>query len=560
MIYNIRFRSIFLLFVAVFLASCSSYERGNPNTTTDPASGSKGMVSTAHPLATDAGLKVLENGGNAFDAAIAIATTLNVVEPHMSGAGGYGTIMIYDATKNESRFLNPSGRIPANVDSDMYRAPTPNYMQNRRGAKAISTPGNVNAWEAMWKEYGTQEWAALFETAIGHARNGHELNDQTARFIARAFDEFSDYTKSFYGKNGEPLKTGDLLVQEDLAASFEKIAREGAAVFHGGELGKAIDVTMKERGGFLALQDLIDNEAEWWEPISIDYRGLKVVTASPPANSWPALLRLGMMEKFDVEEMGHNSAAYLHAYAEVTKHAFWARLNWAGDPDVTPPPLGHILSTPYFNIEVSNINPNRATQFVPPTDFDHTGDNTTHFVVADEWGNVVSATQTLGNAFGSRIMGEGTGIWLNNSLQYSTFEPKGNPMDAFPGRHKLSGDVPMFVFKDDKLWIALGTPGGHTIAQNVPQIVMNMVDFEMDIQRAILAPKVTFLEPNALGVEPSIDQQVIDALVAKGHQIRRLNQIGNAHGLVVAYGADGKPVMFYGGSDPRGAGTAQGIN
>ena len=557
---NARFCFTAVLAIAFISLSCSSYERGNINTTTDPAVANKGMISTAHPLATQAGLKVLEEGGNAFDAAIAIATTLNVVEPQMSGAGGYGTIMVYDAEIQQARFLNPSGRIPANVNSDLYREPTPNYMQNRRGAKAVSTPGNVNAWEAMWKEYGTKEWPTLFESAIEHARNGYVLDDVTARHLKGAFDEFSDYTKAFYGKNGAPLKEGDLLIQKDLASSLELIASEGASVFHGGSIGVAIDAAMKETGGFLALQDLIDNEAEWWEPISIDYRGLQIVTASPPANSWPALLRLGMMQRFDLKEMGHNSIEYIHTYAEVTKHAFWARLNWAGDPDITPPPLDHILSLPYMNVEASNINPGRATHFVPPTDFDRTGDNTTHFVVADQWGNVVSATQTLGNAFGSRIMAEGTGIWLNNSLQYSTFEPKGNPMDAFPGRHKLSGDVPMFVFKDGKLWIALGTPGGHTIAQNVPQIVMNVIDFDMDIQRAILAPKVTFLEPNALGVEPSIDDEITDALAAMGHQIRRVISIGNAHGLVINYGDDGKPVMFYGGSDPRGVGTAQGIN
>ena len=557
---RIRFYSPLLLVFALFLSSCSSYERGSTNTTTDPALASKGMVSTAHPLATEAGLKVLENGGNAFDAAIAIATTLNVVEPHMSGAGGYGTILVYDAETERSRFLNPSGRIPANVNSDLYRAPTPDYMQNRRRAKAVSTPGNVNAWESLWKEYGTKEWSSLFENAIDLARNGYVLDDQTARYIAGAYDEFSDYTKGFYGKNGKPLESGETLIQKDLATSFEAIARDGARAFHGGTLGAAVDAVMKERGGFLNLQDLLDNEAEWWDPISIDYRGFTVITASPPANSWPALLRLGMMENFDLREMGHNSTEYMHTYAEVTKHAFWARLNWAGDPDIAAPPLTHLLSEAYMNVEASNIDPNRATRFTPPTDFTKTGDNTTHFVVADQWGNVVSATQTLGNAFGSRIMAEGTGIWLNNSLQYSTFEPKGNPMDAFPGRHKLSGDVPMFVFKGDQLWLALGTPGGHTIAQNVPQIVMNMIDFDMDIQRAILAPKITFVEPNSIGVEQTISQETVDNLTARGHQIRRLIRIGNAHGLVITYSADGKPMKFEGGSDPRGIGTAQGID
>jgi gamma-glutamyltranspeptidase/glutathione hydrolase len=195
---------------------------------------------------------------------------------------------------------------------------------------------------------------------------------------------------------------------------------------------------------------------------------------------------------------------------------------------------------------------------VPPGVGADVGANTTHFVVADAEGNVVSATQTLGNAFGSRIMAEGTGIWLNNSLAYCTFEPPGNPMDAHPGRRKLSGDVPLFVLRDGKPWIALGTPGGHTIAQTVPQMVMNVLDFGMDIQNAIAAPRVSFVEPDILAVEDGIPAEVFDGLSALGHQVRRAVGLGNAHGIVIEWGPGGRPTVFYGGSDPRGRGTARG--
>jgi len=529
-----------------------------PNRDTPPT-GRYGMVSTAHPLATEAGVNILRDGGNAFDAAVAVATTLNVVEPMMSGIGGYGTILVYSADENRTRFLNPSGRIPANVNSDVYRPPTPNYMQNRRGAKAVSTPGNVNAWEAMWKEYGTQEWDNLFENAIHHAENGVILNDLMAFFIQRSFDEFSDYSRSFYGKNGKPLQAGDTLVQKDLARSLQMIADRGAEVVHGGRLGSSIDRTMENAGGFLTLEDLESNEAEWWEPVGISYRGYEVITASPPANSWPALVRLGMMSRFDPDKLDHNTVEYLHRYAEVTKHAFWTRLRWAGDPEVEPPPLDRLLGESYWEKQAGAIDPGRATPFTPPEKFGSAESmHTTHFVVADRWGNVVSATQTLGNLFGSKIMPEGTGIWLNNSLQYCTFEPKGNPMDAFPGRHKLSGDVPLFVMKDGTPWIAVGTPGGHTIAQNVPQIVMNMIDFGMDIQQAIEAPKISFIEPDILGIERSIPDDIIKGLERKGHNIKLLEGIGNAHGLVIHYNEEGTPKQFFGGSDPRGAGSAKG--
>jgi len=521
------------------------------------AEGTRGMVSSAHPLATRAGIDILAAGGNAFDAAVAVAATLNVVEPMMSGMGGYGTILIYSADEDRSRFLNSSGLIPRGLDSDVFRAPTPNYMENRRGAKSISTPGNVNAWKAM-SDYGRLSWNELFDSAINHAENGYIIDERIAGFIANSFEDFSDYSRGFYGQDGVPLETGDRLVQTDLAASLQQVRDGGAEVFHGGAIGEKIDAAMQEAGSFLRLSDLAENEPGWWEPIEIDYRGHRVVTASPPANSFPALVRLGLMSQFDVADLGHNTVDYLHTFAEATKHGYWTRMAYAGDPDIAPPPLGRLLSAAYFAEQAEKIG-DEATPFVPPGLTTTTGKNTTHFVVADQWGNVVSATQTLGNSFGSRIMAEGTGIWLNNSLAYSTYEPKGNPMDAFPGRRKLSGDVPMFVMQDDKPWVVIGTPGGHTIGQTVPQIVMNILDFNMNVQDAISAPRVSFIEPDQLALEPTLFATHGAALTAKGHNIEERERIGNAHGLTIEYSADGAPVRFTGGADTRGTGAAQGL-
>jgi gamma-glutamyltranspeptidase/glutathione hydrolase len=340
------------------------------------------------------------------------------------------------------------------------------------------------------------------------------------------------------------------------------VADGGPEVLHGGELGVAVDRAMREAESFLRLSDLAENEAEWWEPVQIDYRGHRVMVPPPPANSFPALVRLGMMSGFDVASFGHNTADYLHAYAEVTKHAFWVRLKYAGDPEVAPPPLEMLLSRGYWEEQVAAIDMEAAKPFLPPggggageTPQSHT----THFVVADRYGNVVSATQTLGNSFGSRVMPEGTGIWLNNSLAYCTFEPAGNPMDAHPGRRKLSGDVPLFVLREDgRPWVAIGTPGGHTIPQTVPQMVMNILDFGMDIQEAISAPRISFVEPDFLQVEVGIPRDIRDALEARGHPVRTTRGLGNAHGLMIEWGPDGNPVSFTGGADPRGAGLAKG--
>ncbi len=264
------------------------------------------------------------------------------------------------------------------------------------------------------------------------------------------------------------------------------------------------------------------------------------------------------MSRVDTRKLGHNTASYLHTFAEVTKHAFWTRLRYAGDPEVQPPPLERLLSEAYWKEQVAQIDPDKARPFVPPGNHPTSDSHTTHFVVADRWGNVVTATQTLGNSFGSRIMPKGTGIWLNNSLAYCTFEPKGNPMDAFPGRHKLSGDCPTLIFRKGKLWAALGTPGGHTIGQTVPQMVMNLIDFEMNIQQAIAAPRVSFREPDFLAAEEAIPSEILEQLGAKGHKIRSVKGLGNAHGLTIEYDDDGKPVRFFGGADPRGEGLARG--
>jgi gamma-glutamyltranspeptidase/glutathione hydrolase len=522
-----------------------------------PAMGAAGMVSSAHPLASAAGVKLLRAGGNAFDAAVAVAATLSVVEPMMSGIGGYGTIVIYDAGKREARFLNSSGRIPRAVDSDAFRLPTPGYLENRRGAKSVSTPATVASWEAMSRQYGKLPWKRLFAEPIRLARDGFQLNEPTAAAIRAAFAAFPEHARRFYGRDGQPLAAGERLVQRDLSRSLVRIAAQGARALADGEIARAIDAAMRQAGGFLSLADLKNNPAEWGVPIRLSYRGYEVVTAPPPANAFDMLVRLGVMGRYDVRALGHNSPAYLHRFAEATKHGFWVRLRHAGDPEVSAPPLDRLLSADYFAQEAGKIDPARARPFSPPASFQPES-HTTHFVVADRWGNVVSATQTLGGLFGSKIMPEGTGVWLNGSLEFCTFEPKGNPMDAHAGRRKLSGDCPSLIMKDGRPWVAIGTPGGHTIGQTVPQMIINLIDFQMDIQQAIAAGRISFVEPDQLAVEESIPETVRRDLAAKGHAIKPARALGNAHGLTIEYDRSGKPVRFQGGSDPRGAGQALG--
>ncbi len=544
------------------LTSLSQRQEEDPNKRV-PAAGTLGMVSTAHPLATEAGLEILKQDGNAFDAAVAVAATLNVVEPWNSGIGGYGTILIYDSKKEVIRFLDSSGKIPQAVNSDVFRKPHPDYKKNRYGPKAVSTPGNVNAWEALAETYGNLGWKDLFHPALKAAEQGFVLDKGMARMIEYRFDDFPEHAKSIYGKDGQALKAGDRLIQKDLAHSLRLIALQGAKAVYGGILGKAIGRAMSESGGFLTIKDLENDRAEWWKPIHITYRDCEIFTASPPSTAFPSLIRLGLMSRFDVAGMGHNSFDMLHRFLEVTKHAFWCRLRYAGDPEVNPPPLGELLSKDYWEEQTAQIKMTESKPFHYPKLEAERARHTTHFVVADSEGNIVSATQTLGGGFGSGIMPEGTGIWLNNSLSFCTFEPKGNPMDAHPGRRKLSGDCPTIIVKNGKPWAALGTPGGHTIGQTVPQMVMNLLDFKMNIQQALTSPRVTFVEPDRILIEEGISKQVIERLRSVGHNIRIISRpggIGNAHGLTIEYGKNGKPSLFKGGSDPRGSGLAKGLN
>ena len=546
-------------------SSTSSGVQPTQNTPTDPAIGASGMVSSANTYATRAGLDILSEGGNAFDAAVAVAAILNVVEPMMSGVGGYGAIAIYDAERGETRVLHADTRMPATLDPTVFRPPTPDYLENRRGAKAISTPGNVNAWERLSEDYGDLEWRRLFEPAIQLADEGFVLDDITAGWIGSEFAGFPEHARNIYGNDGAPLRAGESLVQENLARTLGLIAERGAEIVQDGELSEAIDAAVQENGGFLTIEDLRSTRAEWRDPISINYEDYEVVTASPPATSWGTLVRLGVMGQLDPEALGHNTTAYLHDYAEVTKRAYAQRIQYSRDPDISPTPLDRLLSKEYWVDEAGQVNPLRTTPYqspanVSPTALSNPQEHTTHFVIADGEGNVVSATQTLGNVFGSKVMPEGTGIWLNDSISYSTFEPAGNPLDAFPGRYRLVAISPVLVMNEGRPWAAIGTPGGFTILQTTPQMLMNLIDFDMDIQQAIAAPRLSFVEPDVLLVDAGLPQSVRAGLSALGHNVRLDDGrgLGNAYGLTIEYDDENRPVRFTGGADPRGVGVAVG--
>ena len=543
------------------------------NTATRPAVGTNGMVSSAQPLATQAGLEVLEDGGNAFDAAVAVSAALNVVEPEMSGIGGYGAIVVYDAEEGRTRFLEIGSKTPASLEPSIFHPPTPNYQQNRCGARVVATPGNLKAWQALSDEYGDLEWRRLFEPAIGYADDGFAVGEELASWIGSEYSAFPENAKEIYGVNGTPLGEGDRLVQEDLADSLRLIAERGAGAVYGGELGEAMVSEVQKNGGVLTMEDLRDNSAPWRETVSMDYRGNRVVTASPPATSWGILVRLGVMSRFNLDPSDHNSVSYIHAQTEISKQISTTAGEYV-DSETGETQLGPLLSEKYWAEEAAKIDFSQASPYEPPMKTDSalscsptnftpttssdTRQHTTHFVVADREGNVVSSTETLGNVFGSKVMPEGTGIWLNDEVAWARFDPPGNPFDAAPGRQIPYALGPTLVMRDGRPWMAIGTPGGRTILQTTPQMLTNVIDFDMDIQRAVSAPRFSLIIPNWLAVEEGIPLSVRSELEAMGHPLYVEPELGNAHALTIEYGSGGEPVRFTGAADPRGEGAAIG--
>jgi gamma-glutamyltranspeptidase / glutathione hydrolase len=543
------------------------------NTTSKPAVGTNGMVSSAHPLATRAGLEILKDGGNAFDAAVAVSATLNVVEPMMSGVGGYGAIVVYDAEEGEAHFLEVGSRTPAALDPAILRSPTPNYQENRCGAPVVATPGNLNAWEAMSEEYGDLEWQRLFGPAIRYAEVGFVVGEELAGWLGSEYVAFPENAKEIYGNDGAPLGAGDRLVQEDLAGSLRTVAEQGAGAVYGGALGEAMVSEVQQNGGFLTMEDLRDNRAQWRETVDMDHRGYRVVTASPPASSWGILVRLGIVGRFDMGPSAHNSAPYVHMLTEISKQLYSTAGNYV-DSETGQVRLEPLLSERYWASEAEKIGFSQASPYEPPMETDSTlscsptgytpavspdtRQHTTHLVVADREGNVVSSTQTLGNVFGSKVMPDGTGIWLNDEVAWARFEPAGNPFDAAPGRQIPYALGPTLAMRDGRPEIAIGTPGGRTILQTTPQMLNNVIDFDMDLQEAISSPRFSIVIPDLLLVEEGIPLSVRSELSAMGHNLYVEPEIGNAHGLTIEYGPDGTPVRFTGGADPRGEGAAIG--
>ncbi|MDE0180729.1 MAG: gamma-glutamyltransferase [Caldilineaceae bacterium] len=525
------------------------------------------MIASAHPLASVAGLRILIDGGNAVDAAVAVAAALNVVEPYMSGLGGDGYMHIYSAREGEHKVLDYMGRAPYAATFDEVGE----AASRERGPRSPIIPGACGGWLAALERYGTMDAAAVFQPAIEYAEQGFPLTVKNAYFTEFSVPEMLKYpsTTANYLPHGRAPLAGELMTQPDLANSMRAIAEGGAEVFYSGDIADKLVRYMEENGGLITSRDLTDFAVEWQEPVSVTYRGYRVFGPPPPCQAVQYLETLNIMEGFDVAAMGHNSAATLHRFIEAAKLAQADRAEYAGVDD---PPTSGLLDKEFAAQRRAEIGaqarPSGGERFTSDKMAGEVlaGDPrawmrsecTTHFSVADAAGNAVGVTQSLGAGYGSAVVVPGTGIALNNFLYWMDSDPQ-SPNAVGPGRKLEMCMSPAQVWDDQGLRFLIGTPGSYGILQTTPQMMMNVIDHGMNIQAAIEAPRVKATAPGTLvDVETRIGEDVLLELTLKGHRLNRLGpwaaDVGGGQGIMVDPECGG----FMGGADPRRDGYALG--
>ena len=472
----------------------------------------KGIVSVSHPLAAEAGIKILKQGGNAVDAAAAIQLSLNVVEPMMSGIGGGGFIMIYNKKENKITMIDSREMAPQNVTPELFLdekgKPIP-FSKRHTSGKAVAVPGTLKGMETALDKYGTLKLSQVMGPAIKQAENGVKVNWATAQYIGENVKklENNQAAANVFVPNGKPLEEGDTLVQPDLAKTLKLIKKQGSNVFYKGEIGDALTKEVQKREGTMTTEDLENYVVKEREPIRSEYRGFEVVgAASPSSGSLTVQQILELMEGFDVQKMGANSPEYLHHLTEAMHLAFADRAAYMADEDFYDVPTKGLLDEDYIKERRKLINPNRSTADVKagdpwkyegkePTSMEKVKEEktpigqTTHFSVMDKWGNMVAYTTTIEQVFGSGIMVPDYGFMLNNEMTDFDATP-GGVNQVEPRKRPRSSMSPTFVLKDGNPFMAIGSPGGATIIASVSETIMNVLDHQMRIQDAIYAPRI----------------------------------------------------------------------
>nr|WP_224053993.1 gamma-glutamyltransferase [Moraxella osloensis] len=528
-----------------------------------PVYGKNGMVASEQGLATQVGLDILKQGGNAIDAAVAVGFALAVVLPNAGNIGGGGFMVLHDDKTGKDVAIDFREIAPAKASRDMYLDNQGNVIDGKSlfTHDASGVPGTVAGMEYALKKWGTMPLSKVLEPAIKLADKGFIVSDVLAQTLKEEKSTLGKWSasKAIFFKNGEPLKSGDLLVQKDLAKSLRLIAKQGANAFYQGEIATKIAKEMQSQGGTMTLEDLKAYKVVERQPIIGDYRGYKVVTMPPPSSGGVHLIEiLNMLEHYPIKEDGVNSAKNIHHMAESMKLAYADRSEYLGDPDFVKIPVTGLTSKAYANERVKTIDDNKArlsSNIKPGKPQPYESDQTTHFSVMDKAGNAVAVTYTLNLNFGSGIVAAGTGILLNNEMDDFSVKPGvpnafglvGGTANAIEAKKRpLSSMTPTIVMKNNKPWLVTGSPGGARIITTVLQSVVNTIDHEMNPAEAIITPRVHHQWlPDELRVEAGISPDTIKLLQDKGHKVVTKAPMGRIQ--IIQADDSG----FYGYSDPR---------
>ncbi|MDE2999295.1 MAG: gamma-glutamyltransferase [Gemmatimonadota bacterium] len=527
--------------------------------------GARGMVASGHPLASLAGVRMLLERGNAFDAAVAVAAALNVVEPYMSGIAGVGYALVYSAAEDRVRVLDYCGRTPHDATSAFF--PTPQHQDG--GVTSCLVPGACGGWLELLDKYGTMDRATVFAPAIELAENGFPVTVKNSRFIRDAVPRMRPTGTRVILSPGRAPRAGDVLIQKDLARTFRRVVEGGVEAFYRGDLASEIAGYAQAGGGLLSRRDLADFEVEWADPISTFYREFRVICPPLPSAGFHILQALNMLEGYQLEDLGHHSEESLHLFIEVLKLGNADRVAFAAAREA---PLDGLLSKGYANERRSLIGDraavNRGEYFAavglpgeisPGQPGDWLNECTTHFDVVDAEGNAVAITQSLGSGFGSgEIIGE-TGMFLNNFIKWADTVP-GSPNRIEPHKKIDMCLSPCQIFKDGRLLAALGTPGSWGIQQTTTQFTTNFLDYGMNIQAAIEAPRFRFQHAGTrVYMESRVPAEIRSGLNRRGHQIDVVDAFSPVTGGAQGIAVDQESGGLMGGADPRRDGYAIGI-
>jgi len=523
-----------------------------------------GMAATSQPLATQVALDILKKGGSAIDAAIAANALLGLVEPTGNGMGGDLFAIVWDANNNELTALNASGRSPKSLSLDYFHKNNMTKIPSH-GPLPVSVPGCVDGWFELHEKYGKLSISEILQPAIDYAENGFPVSELIAYYMQRSVPFLSKYDgfSEVFAPNGKAPAKGEIFKNPALASTFKKIAEGGRDAFYKGDIARTIAKYMKEQGGFITYEDMASHTSEWVNPVSTNYRGYDVWEIPPNGQGIAALQILNLLEGYDISEMGFGSEAYIHTFTEAKKLAFEDRAKYYADMDFAKVPVQELISKAYADERRKLINPKKAAKRITESKL-RDGD-TIYLTVADSEGNMISLIQSNYRGMGSGMTPPGLGFVLQDRGEL--FSLDADHMNAFePAKRPFHTIIPAFITKDGKPWVSFGLMGGAMQPQGHAQIVVNLIDFNMNLQEAGDAPRIQhggssqptgkiMTDGGVLYLETGIDYEVIRELSKKGHKVQF--NIGG-YGGYQAIMWDNINKVYYGASESRKDGQAAG--